>query len=252
VIAGYDESMEALEASATKLRVRKKMKEEQRIFTKLKKGGTIMLHTSLESVEEEEQRNRAIRELVNKVSGKLEGDRIDIKEEGLVYVERKGKKCMIENCRKRVSIGSKYCAAHGGDFYGDLVKEGQVPTCMMDVRYDAGLHPMKYITLSRDGLSDVEIAAEFEVSLRTLKLWSETYEEFNTAYEIGKALHESWFLTTGRENLGNARFNTPLFKFLTGNKLGYAEKIENKNLNVHAGVLVVPGQIGEKEWEDSI
>ena len=65
------------------------------------------------------------------------------------------------------------------------------------------------------------------------------------------ALYESWWLVKGKEGLDNPRdFNTPLYKFLTGNKLGYSDKVESKNFNVNAGVLVVPKTPESlEEWE---
>ena len=67
--------------------------------------------------------------------------------------------------------------------------------------------------------------------------------------EIGEAMHETWYLLQGKNNLENPRFNTGLFKFLTANKLGYAEKVESKNINMNAhGVLLIPNQQSEDEW----
>ena len=106
------------------------------------------------------------------------------------------------------------------------------------------------IDLSRQGMSDVEIAAEIGVGVSTLRGWADQYEEFSTAYEIGQALHESWYLQKGKAGLDQRNFNTSLFKFLTGNKLGYADKVETKNLNMNTcGVLVAPAKQSMDEWE---
>jgi hypothetical protein len=59
------------------------------------------------------------------------------------------------------------------------------------------------------------------------------------------------FRKEGKDNLDNRGYNTGLFKFLTGNKLGYSDKIESKNLNVTAGVLMVPATMEAEEWEAS-
>lgn len=116
--------------------------------------------------------------------------------------------------------------------------------------YDQKKHPIEFMRLSKAGLSEVEIAAEFKVSVQRLKRWAEDYELFSEAYDIGKAMYESWWLEKGRDGLHDPRnFNTSLFKFLTGNKLGYSEKVESKNFNVNAGVLVVPKTQSIEEWE---
>jgi hypothetical protein len=101
-------------------------------------------------------------------------------------------------------------------------------------------------------MSTVEIAATIGVGEITLKNWSENFQEFSVAFEIGKALHESWWIEKGKSGLESRNFNTPLYKFLTGNKLGYAEKTESKNFNMNTcGVLVVPAKQTVDEWEAS-
>ena len=81
--------------------------------------------------------------------------------------------------------------------------------------------------------------------------WTEKYLEFNTAYEVGMAMYEAWWLAEARGNLSNSRYNNTLFKYITGNKLGYSEKIENRNLNMNVhGVMVVPDKVEEAEWEE--
>ena len=117
-------------------------------------------------------------------------------------------------------------------------------------KFNPAIHPINYIDLSREGKSAVEIAALFNVSINTLNVWAETHQTFNTAYEIGKALHEAWWLKKGKGGLRDRFFNTSLFKFLTGNTIGYSEKQETKNFNVNAhGVLAVPSKVSIDEWE---
>lgn len=169
------------------------------------------------------------------------------------YIDADGKRC------KRNAIGSgQLCAKHGGERdRSNLIEEGSLSYTLMKKSlkkiqvYDPNKHPLKFIQLSRQGLSEVEIAAELGVSVHTMQKWAEQYELFSEAYDIGMALHESWWLSKGKEGLENPRdFNTPLYKFLTGNKLGYSDKVESKNFNVNAGVLVVPRTPASlEEWE---
>jgi hypothetical protein len=162
------------------------------------------------------------------------------------YVYPDGKQCA------RNAVGKwNVCQKHGGDpvIQENLLKKNEIPDILKGKKYDADFHPMEYLVLAKSGMSSVEIAAEFEIPLRELVLWSETYAEFNKAYEIGEALHEAWYLREGKKNLDNRGYNSELFKFLTGNKLGWSTKTESKNLNVNAGVLIVPGRVTEEEWE---
>lgn len=168
------------------------------------------------------------------------------------YVKQK---CAFANsegikCNMNAVGKSTLCGKHGGERIDrDNLITGKSNLPVSSV-FDASKHPINYIDLSRSGMSNVEIAAEFMISTATLKDWSEKYVEFSTAYEIGQALHESWWLQQGKGGLhDNRNFNTSLFKFLTGNKLGYSDKIESKNLNINAhGVLLVPDAMSESAW----
>ncbi len=164
------------------------------------------------------------------------------------HITAKGKRC------KKPAVGSGVlCEKHGGD---PLIKENLIPTNKKTMsllklgKFDPAVHPIEYIAYSKIGLSKVQIAAKFEVSVSTLEDWFLRYQEMNIASEAGKALYEAYWLQLGHDNIKNTRFNTSLYKFITGNMLGYSEKQENKNFstNIH-GVLVVPGTCTEEEWE---
>jgi hypothetical protein len=117
-------------------------------------------------------------------------------------------------------------------------------------KYDPVVHPKLYIEYSRIGMSLVEIAAEFKVKVQTIKDWAEKFESFAEVFEIGEALHESWWIRQGKNNLNSRFFQTGLYKFLTGNKIGWADKIETRNINQNSfGVLVVPGKVSVDDWE---
>lgn len=165
---------------------------------------------------------------------------------------------ILENgnrCKNGSTGKGTLCKIHGGEriIKENLLKNSEIPAELLKItKYDPVTHPIQFIDLSRSGMSATEIASEFEVSIATLNNWSETYDEFYQAMEIGKAMHETWYLMQGKDNLVNPRFNTGLFKFLTANKLGYAEKIESKNINMNAhGVLLIPNKQTEDEWVDN-
>lgn len=163
-------------------------------------------------------------------------------------------KCAYPGCTRNAVGADNVCKKHGGDpvVKENLLKAREYPVASLaQVKFIVSEHPAMFIEYSRQGMSDVEIAAEFGVGVQTLRGWAEKFEEFNTAYEIGQALYEAWWLKEGKAHLDDRSYNTHLYKFLTGNKLGYSDKIESKNLNIHAGVLMVPGQkVDPAEWEE--
>ena len=189
----------------------------------------------------------------------IDADIVDVLPDGVVIPEGGPKvikrypdqECAVKGCTRKAVGSGDVCKKHGGK---TLVRENLVPSdvlppAVVGTTYDAAVHPMQFVELARGGMSEVEIAAEIGVSVHTLRGWSEKFSEFNSAYEIGQALHEAWWLKQGKDNLDNRGYNVGLFKFLTGNKLGYSDKMESKNLHVHAGVLQVPGAVSEDEWE---
>ncbi len=160
-------------------------------------------------------------------------------------------------CTRNAIGNGQLCKLHGGERDLTNVLSPEATQLYLavkghSIKFNPGIHPLQMIDLSRQGMSDVEIAAEIGVGVGTLRGWADQYEEFSLAYEIGQALHESWWLQKGKTGLDQRNFNTSLFKFLTGNKLGYADKVETKNLNMNTcGVLVVPTKQSMDEWEAS-
>ena len=160
-----------------------------------------------------------------------------------------------ERCTRNAIGEGQLCALHGGtkDLDNVLSMEA-IQLINAEIgkiqKFDPVIHPLQMIDLSRQGMSNVEIAATLGVSKATLLDWADKYEPFSIAYEIGQALHENWWLEKGKAGLDSKYFNTPLYKYLTGNKLGYSDKIETKNMHMVAhGVLVAPAKQSLDEWE---
>lgn len=154
-------------------------------------------------------------------------------------------------CKNNCVGNGNVCTVHGGTRAAEeslVSSEGSLPA--LTQKYNPIIHPLEFINLSRAGMSDVEIAAQFGVSSTILRKWVEKHKEFSLAHEIGQAMHEAWWLTKGKDHLDDRFFQTGLFKFLTGNKLGWSDKIETKNINQNSfGVLLVPGEMSVDEWE---
>ena len=156
-----------------------------------------------------------------------------------------------KQCRRNAIRGDHFCRKHGGTS-GALALPVNENIVVTGNRFSPSYHPLEYIKLASEGLSDVEIAQEFNISKQTLLNWADKYSQFSEAYELGKTIEEAGYIRIGRNNLTNTRFNTHLFKFMTGNRLGYAEKVESKNLNMNvSGVLKVPGKMSDSEWEEA-
>ena len=157
--------------------------------------------------------------------------------------KRYGKPC------KRNAIGKgTLCGKHGG--IPDIDSMLPTTTNLEITKYEPSYHCVQAIKLGLTGHSITEIAAKFGISLRGLQMWTEKYLDFYEAMEVAKTLNETWWLEKGKNNLTNLRFQTPLYKFLTGNILGYSDKIESKNMNMNVhGVLMVPGKMTDEEWE---
>lgn len=166
------------------------------------------------------------------------------------FVYENGRKCSLN------AIGhSQFCKLHGGSYVSDgahdVLTGGLQAVLQKNSKFNPAQHPMDFIKFSKLGFSDVEIAAEFQVSHSTLMDWVDKFQMMGEAYEIGQAMYESWWLKKGVSGLDDTRnFNTSLYKYLVGNKLGYTEKIEGgANIHNNFGVLVVPNQQSVEEWE---
>jgi len=170
------------------------------------------------------------------------------------HFDMRGKDKSIKwNCHKDAIGSGIYCEDHGGVLDPSTALnpiETKLAVAVVPLnKFDASIHPLQYIELSQQGLSDIEIAGEMRIGSRQIMNWATKYEEFARAYEIGQALYESWWLAKGKSGLDTRNFNTNLYKFLTGNKLGYSDKIETKNLNINtSGVLKVPATPSISEW----
>ncbi len=166
--------------------------------------------------------------------------------------------CAVDGCKFKAVGADKFCKRHGGDpiIRDNLLEFDKVPELtVLHTKFRPSYHPLEYIALAREGKSEVEIAAHFQVSVNTLRNWAKTYKEFNTATEIGAALYEAWWLQEGKANLDDNRYNTQMYKYLTTNKIGYIDRnLPNAgtNINVAGGVLLVPKpEMQAANWEET-
>lgn len=165
-------------------------------------------------------------------------------------------------CLRPAAGSSIYCNSHGGIKNADdlninramLKSDAEalaIGKTAHTLIFDPAIHPLQYIQQAALGKSPAEIAAIFKISKHTLNTWAETYESFYDAYHIGATMYEAFWIEKGVNNLETTRFNTSLYKFLTGNLLGFSEKTESR---IHqtsiTGVLVIPAKAKSDEaWE---
>jgi hypothetical protein len=175
------------------------------------------------------------------------GKKITYKKEKCSFIFPSGNRCAYW------AIGNgTLCAHHGGSKYAPETRNIPSPPPMTNGHYAPAKHIPRYLIMSKEGYSDVEIAADFCVTLQTLKRWAERYPEFGEVMDVGKTLYEAWWLQKGRRNLGNRDFQVGLFKFITGQKLGYTEKIDaSVKQSGNFGVLLVPQKMSVDDWENA-
>lgn len=169
------------------------------------------------------------------------------------YVSPEGTQCKNFACSSGTlcSVHSNQTKAQRLQSMQTDVRYASLPQTYLErTKFDPAVHPLLYIKLSKQGRSDVEIASEFNISVQTLKRWTQEITEMKEAYEIGQTMYEAFFLKKGTENLENDRFNNVLFKYITMNKLGYSDKMETKSTSTGLhGVLLIPGTTSIEDWE---
>lgn len=99
----------------------------------------------------------------------------------------------------------------------------------------------KLIDCYKMGMSDAEVAAEQQV---TIKKYYQTIADnptFAKLVEYGRTLSLAWWEGQARKNINNKGFNTPLWTFYMKNKHAWADKTEavttNENLNTDLDAL---------------
>jgi len=156
-------------------------------------------------------------------------------------------------CKCKAVGRGNMCVEHGGERSAPetlITTQDMHPSIFQ--KYDPNVHPLQYILLSKNGMSDAEIASELNVGKSKMVEWTEKYFEFAEAYEIGQSMQEAWWLETGKNNLNNRFFQTGLYKFITMNKLGYSEKASPvMQQNNNYGVLLLPPEMSIDEWEQA-
>ncbi len=73
--------------------------------------------------------------------------------------------------------------------------------------YNPDYHPKELVRLMSKGLSQKEVAREFGVWNISLQQWAKKYAEFSLALRMGTDACEAWWMTQGRVNLQNSKFN---------------------------------------------
>lgn len=68
--------------------------------------------------------------------------------------------------------------------------------------YNADFHPEEIIRLMREeGLTDVEVACEWDIVVETLADWRREHKEFSLASTRARQYRKSWWLAKGKQGL---------------------------------------------------
>lgn len=92
------------------------------------------------------------------------------------------------------------------------------------------------IDLYKQGMSDVEVCRELEITKRQFEKMKAVNPIFRAVVERGNDYAEAWNLEQSRVNLHNKDFNTTLFNTRMMNMFGWSQKVDQntKALNVNA------------------
>jgi len=60
--------------------------------------------------------------------------------------------------------------------------------------------------------------------------WRNTIEEFKEVIDKGQILKKAWWLQQGRENIGNCKYNVPLYIRMMGNMFGWKSEITSQEV----------------------
>lgn len=74
----------------------------------------------------------------------------------------------------------------------------------------------RILSFYRQGYTDQEVAAEIQkergiFNVNAFNRWVKKYPEFGEVIQKGVVYKQAWWLNQGRENIGNSKFNTPLY-----------------------------------------
>lgn len=78
------------------------------------------------------------------------------------------------------------------------------------------------------GMSDVEVCKELNITLRTFNEMYSENDGFRKLVDYGRTLAHAWWMEQGRIHLRNRDFSTPLWTMNMKNRHGWAEKSEVK------------------------
>lgn len=84
--------------------------------------------------------------------------------------------------------------------------------------YNPEFHPQEIIRLMRDeGLTDVEVAALWDVVVETLWEWRQVHPEFSKACTRARQYRKAWWIAKGRKGMltsSDERFDSRLFAMM--------------------------------------
>lgn len=89
-------------------------------------------------------------------------------------------------------------------------------------------YPKLLVELLAKGKTAVAFCAEVMVSKQTFYDWVDTHKEFKSAYELGTALAEQYWIELGEANVDNPDFNYNAYAFQMGSRFGIGKTRKSK------------------------
>jgi len=100
-------------------------------------------------------------------------------------------------------------------------------------------YPQLLVELLGKGKTAVAFCAEVMVSKQTFYIWIDTHPKFKSAYELGTALAEQYWVELGEANVDNPDFNYNAYAFQMGSRFGIGKTRKSKAKKVAPKGVVI-------------
>ena len=122
----------------------------------------------------------------------------------------------------------------------------------------------RLIELMSDGCSVIEVAAELGVTRAAMYLWAKDPRkpEFAEAMKHGKDMSEAWWMTQGRLNINNNKFNAAVWYMNMKNRFGWSDNhsikqsgemiVEHRIINYAGALALIEAKKDQKLIEENI
>jgi hypothetical protein len=101
--------------------------------------------------------------------------------------------------------------------------------------YDPSYHPGAVVKMMAQGMTLVEVSAQFGIKPKCLQRWRGDNPEMDDAVREGQAASLAWWVNKGRVNIDNTKFNTGLYCFMMANMFGWS-RVDPQDIRLSGGL----------------